>query len=116
MKDEFHSVPQLEFVGLRSKMSSLTDGVREKKTAKGVQRIVTEKHLRHQLYKDCLFETNVEYTQMRRIASRNHQLHSIIMNKKSLSPFDDKRFILDDGVETLAHGHYKIDFILNTHE
>ena len=116
MKDEFHSVPLLEFVGLRSKMYSLTDGTHEKKTAKGIQRIVTEKCLSHQLYKDCLFEMNVEYAQMRRIGSRNHQLYSIIVNKKALSPFDDKRFILDNGVDTLAHGHYRIDSILNDHE
>jgi hypothetical protein len=32
------------------------------------------------------------------------------LNKIALkiSPYDDKRFILEDGVNTLAHGHYKI--------
>lgn len=31
------------------------------------------------------------------------------MNKVSLSPLDTKRYILDDGITTLAFGHYKID-------
>ena len=30
------------------------------------------------------------------------------MNKLSLSSFDDKRFILEDGISTLPHGHYLI--------
>ena len=37
----------------------------------------------------------------------NHQHYSIKLNKIGLSPYDDKRFILDDGISTLAHGHYK---------
>ncbi|XP_048248029.1 uncharacterized protein LOC125377949 [Haliotis rufescens] len=41
--------------------------------------------------------------------SRDHQLYTASINKISLSPFDDKRYVLNDGIHTLAHGHYKID-------
>ena len=40
-----------------------------------------------------------------RIASSNHRLHTIVVNKKSLSGYDDKRFILSDQVSTLPYGH-----------
>ena len=39
--------------------------------------------------------------------SHQHQLHTIKQTKKSLSPFDDKRYILEDGFTTRAHGHYQ---------
>ena len=43
-----------------------------------------------------------------RIGSEKHQLQTIKTNKVSLSSFDDKRFILEDGISTLPHGHYMI--------
>ena len=40
-----------------------------------------------------------------RIASSNHRLHTIVVNNKSLSGYDDKGFILSDQVSTLPYGH-----------
>ena len=37
-------------------------------------------------------------------------------NKVSLSCFDDKRFILEDGISTLPHGHYLIRDVGVTHD
>jgi hypothetical protein len=45
---------------------------------------------------------------MNQIRSHGHDIYSIKLNKIALSPYDDKCFILEDGVNTLAHGHYKI--------
>ena len=45
---------------------------------------------------------------MNQIRSYNHQLNSISLNKIGLSPYDDKRYILPNGYDTLAHGHYRI--------
>ena len=40
---------------------------------------------------------------MKGIRSNLHQLGTYKINKTSLSCFDDKRYILDDGVSTLAY-------------
>ena len=42
---------------------------------------------------------------MRRIKPKNHNLDIYETNKISLSCFDDKRYILKNGINTLAYGH-----------
>ena len=44
---------------------------------------------------------------MKTIRSDYHNLFTFKTNKIALSAFDNKRWILDDGISTLAHGHYK---------
>ncbi|XP_061193783.1 uncharacterized protein LOC133202021 [Saccostrea echinata] len=101
MKDETMSEPMTEFVGLRPKMYSLTYGP----TAKGVSKSVI---MRHSSYKECLFQRESHMETMITFRSEKHQIHTIALNKTSLSPFDDKRYILNDGIHTLAHGHWRI--------
>ena len=48
------------------------------------------------------------YHKMKTIRSQNHELGSYEINKVSLSCFDDKRYILEDGVISYAYGHYNI--------
>ena len=45
---------------------------------------------------------------MNQIRSYDHQLYNTSINKLGLSPFDDKRFILEDGISSLAYGHWRI--------
>ena len=40
---------------------------------------------------------------MKRIQAKKHKIGTYEINKISLSCFDDKRYILDDGVNTLAY-------------
>ena len=40
--------------------------------------------------------------------SKNHRIYLQDREKKTLSRYDDKRYILPDGIHTLAYGHYKI--------
>ena len=42
---------------------------------------------------------------MRRIQSKNNKLGTYEIDKISLSCFDDKRYVLDDGIHTLAYFH-----------
>ena len=106
MKDETAGVPIKEFVGLRSKMYSMTYGHGfEKKTAKGIKKSTIRQKLRHAMYKDALFQEIVTQATMRVIRSLSHQLYSMVCNKKALSPYDDKRYVLDDKFTTRAHGH-----------
>ena len=46
---------------------------------------------------------------MNQIRSERHEIYSIKLNKIGLSPYnyDDKRYILNDGMNTLAYGHYE---------
>ena len=59
----------------------------------------------HELYKQTLLGGEVVRLLNTRIASSNHRLHTIVVNKKSFSGYDDKRFILSDQVSTLPYGH-----------
>ena len=45
---------------------------------------------------------------MRRIGSKNHILGTYETNKRSLSCFDDKRYILKKGINTLGYRHKDI--------
>ena len=45
---------------------------------------------------------------MRGIKSKNHNLSTYETNKRSLSCFDDKRYILKNRINTLAYGHKDI--------
>ena len=40
---------------------------------------------------------------MRRIQSKKHKIETYEIDKISLSCFDNKRFVLDDGIHTLAY-------------
>ena len=46
----------------------------------------------------------------------NHELYSQKVCKVGLSPFDDKRFVLDNGCDTLAHGHYRAEQAISDRE
>ena len=47
---------------------------------------------------------------MTRIIQDNHELFTAEVNKKSLSPFNDKKYITREGDEIISYsfGHYKI--------
>ena len=101
MKYEFSGVNVIEFVGLKSKMHSMKkiDG-KECNTAKGVS-IATE----FDKFKDVLFNEKIIRHKMKRIQSKKHKLGTYEINKTSLSCFDSKRYVLDDGILMLAYFH-----------
>ena len=100
-----------EFVGLRSKMYSiLSEDGEQKNTAKGVSRNVSENILTHKDYRDCLFMKKSMKNKMMRFVHDRHQLYTVEQNKTSLSPFNDKRYILENGVSH-SFGHYEIDLV-----
>ena len=54
-------------------------------------------------FKDVLFnEKNIRH-KMKRIQSKKHKLGTYEIDKISLSCFEDKRYVLDDGIRTLAY-------------
>ena len=52
---------------------------------------------------------------MKTIRSQNHELKSYELNKVSLSCFDDKRYILNDGIKSYAYGHKSIPKNISIH-
>ena len=108
-KDEAAGVPVVEFIGLRSKMYSyIKDNDEGGKTAKGIKKNIITKNIKHKDYKEVLFNNKQMHHTMKTIRSNNHQLGSFELNKISLSCFDDKRFIHENGITSYAYGHYKI--------
>ena len=108
-KDEAAGIPIYKFVGLRSKLYSyMKDNQQGGKTAKGIKKNVIKKDIQHNNYKETLFNNEQMYHKMKTIRSENHQLGSYEINKVSLSCFDDKRYINEDGKTSYAYGHYNI--------
>ena len=108
-KDEAAGVPICEFVGLRSKMYSyIKDNKKGGKTAKGIKKNVIKEDIKHEDYKDTLLNNKEMYHKMKTIRSENHELSSYEINKVSLSCFDDKRYIHEDGKTSYAYGHKNI--------
>ena len=109
-KDEFGGVILSEFVRLKSKMYSIkkTDG-KEHNTAKGVS-IASE----FDKFKGVLFSKKIIRHKMRRIQSKKHKLGTYEIDKISLSCFDDKRYVLDDGIYTLSYFHKIVSQVVIT--
>ena len=109
-KDECAAVQPLEFVGLRAKMYSLLmpEGHSDKQTAKGVQRAYAKQNIKHMHFVECLNGEKIPKALYYNIRSNNHVLKTVLIMKESLSAYDDKRYILVDGIESLSYGHYKI--------
>lgn len=107
-KDELNSEPIIQFVGLKAKMYSILAEKSEKRTAKGVNRNVLKHKIRHNHYLECLRNPTVMRNKQFNIQSINHHLHTVSVNKVSLSAFDDKRFLMKGGIKSYAYGHYKI--------
>ena len=108
-KDEAAGVPICEFIGLRSKMYSyIKDNNKGGKTAKGIKKNVIKNNITHENYKYILFNDEQMYHKMKTIRSESHELNSYEINKVSLSCFDDKRYIHEDGKTSYAYGHSSI--------
>ena len=74
------------------------------KKAKGVKKNVVKKHIRHDQYKEALFDEKFFHHGMEVLRPVRHQIYGQNLNKVSLSPFDSKRLIAENGVDTLADG------------
>ena len=108
-KDEAGGKIISEFVGLRAKLYAykMHEG-KEEKRCKGVKKAVVKRSINFEDYKTCLFTGKPQTRTMNVIRSHRHELFTEEINKIALSANDDKRVILEDGIHTLAHGHWRI--------
>ena len=129
-KDELKGNLLLEFVGLRAKAYSYRyekevfvdeNGIEvdeesmftkltidEAKKLKGLKKYVVSNTIHFGQYKQSLLQGINIYVEMKTFRSYGHKLSTISQNKLALSRYDDKRYILEDGISTRAYGHYII--------
>ena len=108
-KDEVAGKIIKEFVGLRAKLYSfkMEDGA-ENKRCKGIKKQVVKETITHEDYKTCLTTGKEILRKQNILRSYDHEVYTEEVNKIALSATDDKRYILKNGMDTLAWGHYKI--------
>ena len=107
-KSETGSLAPREFVGLRAKMYSLSVPNNEKQSkirVKGIKKSYLKKKVRHDQFLDVLTTHKSTGSDFCNIRSVNHVLQTVKIKKRCLNAFDDKRYIREDGVATLAYGH-----------
>lgn len=107
-KDELNGEVLTAFVGLRSKMYCVHSGCVDKmKKAKGVKKYVLKKEIKFQNYLDCLLNSTTIALDQNTFRTKLHNMFTIKQTKIALSPFDDKRYVSSNNIDTLAWGHYK---------
>ena len=96
-----------EVVCLQSKLYSIQIGGGVKQSTKGVQKSV-KKTLNDELYKECLLNKGKVKRFMTQLRSINHQIVVSLVHNVALSSYDDKRYLLNEGIHWLTYGHYKV--------
>ena len=70
--------------------------------------VVIKKEITHGHYKEALFGRKQFMHKMKILRSEGHEMYGMIMNNISISAFNTKRWIADDGIQTLAYGHFRL--------
>lgn len=108
MKDELKGAAADEFCGTCAKSYAYTiNGGICKKKCKGIKKAVVKKAITIEDYEECVLggkTKNVEQTYFR---SHKHEMFTEKIEKVALSPHDDKRVVLPDGIRTLPIGHWR---------
>lgn len=108
-KDEVNSEIITSYCGLRSKMYCVRTGRIDKmKKAKGVNKNVLKREICFDDYVNCLKNSCIIVKDQKSFRTKLHNVFTIQQSKIALSPFDDKRHILENGIDTLAHGHFSL--------
>ena len=76
-------------------------------TAKGIAK-AAQRRIRHEDYRNVLDTQSTTMTKSQTIRVFGNKIFSVVVQKRGLSGFDDKKFILDDGISTLSYGHKKL--------
>ena len=96
-------LPNMSVCALRCTRSLRLVGEKSRRQ-RVLKRNVVKKRIRHEQYKD-LFENQTFRHSMDVLRSERHRIYGQRLNKVSVSPFDSKRWIAENGEDTLAYGH-----------
>ena len=111
-KDELNGKIMNEIIFLKSKAYAYTlSDLTEKKKLKGISQPIVKKEMNFKNYKNCLYNTETQLNTMFRLNSEKHNMFINEVKKVSLNPFDDKRYICEDGINTLPYGIESLYFI-----
>ena len=58
-------------------------------------------------YKECVFNETTKHITQKGIKAYSHEIYTVKEEKIALHAFNDKRIILDNGIDSLAIGHYR---------
>ena len=100
MKDEYPGQFILEFIGLKPKSNAIITNKTEKC-----------KHKCHSLnfraseYRNALFNRKILRHPMKTIASKNHNIVTQNANKRSLSCYNDKKYVFPNQIDSYAYGN-----------
>ena len=120
MKDELGGNIMLEFVGLRAKAYAYkklvlypgkdTDekigDIVEIKKLKGIKRCVVKTSIHFKQFLECLQQGIKKFATMVSLRSFLHTITTLFQTKVALSHFDDKRYLLEDGITSIPYGHF----------
>ena len=99
MKDEIKGKGMIEFCGNRGKSYSfVVNGGICKKKCKGINKSVMKKELTIDDYKECVLGGEEKTLEQVNFRSHKYEMFTERIRKVALSPYDDKRVVLDDGV------------------
>ena len=115
-KCESKGLPIKKAIFLRSKMYLYeveeNDKIKHEKKSKGMSKNVVSNY-KYEDYHNSLYNNNIKTDYMSTIQSNNHVINALNLNKISLSPFDDKRYYLTDGVRSVPFGYYDVNNNIN---
>ena len=109
MKDECGGKILTEWVALRPKLYSFLTENGEKQKAKGLKKSIKNKSLRHENFLKCLRTGKSQTRKQCLFRSRDHHIFTENMVKVALSCDDDKRIVLENGIDTLSLGHFLLE-------
>jgi hypothetical protein len=113
-KDELNSIPMSEFIALNPKVYSIkyksNNEMVNKKTLKGVSKIVVKNEINHQDYINVLETNKQEKRKVMSFRSYNHEVFTVLTQKIALSSFYDKMQMIDS-INNLPFGYKKENVI-----
>jgi len=137
-KDETKSVPIHKFIATRAKCYAFTlDKTKvnttdkkwvddfnkdflgcEKCVGKGINKNILKNDMTFDMYERGIFhdgkrENMVQKVNIYSFQTTKHNIKTIKLEKKTISPYDDKRILLKDGITCLPFGHHLIDEMRN---
>ena len=108
MKDELGGKVMTKFVALKPKLYAYRklDG-EEDKRCKGIKKCVVKKTIGFSDYKNCLLDSKSKsiYRSQLMFRNKNHEVHTVEVNKVTLNRDDDKQIDKKDRISTLVRGH-----------